>query len=153
MRKLWIVTANQSFAKVFEATGHGHQIKEIHHFENPDGRKKAGELVSDRPGRTFDRMGEGRHAYSQEVSIKERVQQEFARKLASALQSGHEAKQFEELAIVAPEHFLGALNQEISDHVKKKVIKEAAKDLPEYLSEQERIDLLCKYLDLWNYTR
>jgi hypothetical protein len=40
MDTLWIVSANRSFAKIFEATGLGKHVKEVLHVENPDGRKK-----------------------------------------------------------------------------------------------------------------
>jgi protein required for attachment to host cells len=152
MKTLWIVAANRSYAKIFEAKGMGRSVKEVHHLDNPDGRKKAGEIFSDRPGRAFDRMGEGRHALGTEVDFHEQEQKAFASRIARLLEEGKEKKAYEDLAFVAPPHFLGELNQAISNQVKKSLTKEIHKDLPAHLSEHERIDQICKYLDLWNQT-
>lgn len=151
METLWIISANRSFAKIFEAKGHGRHIKEIQHIDNPDGRKKSGELVSDRPGRAFDRVGGGRHALGKEVSPKEHELQRFIHKLSHILEEGLKSRAYGQLAIVAPPHVLGELSREITEPVRKVLIKEVPKDLPEAISEQERVDLLSKYLDLWNH--
>jgi len=150
---LWIVTGNRSFAKILEVQGHGRKIKEIYHLVNPEGRMKSGEILSDRPGRAYDRVGGGRHALSQEVDFHEHEQHVFVHKIANLLREQKDNNAFEELAFVAPSHFLGDLNQAISPSVKKSLIKEVAKDLPEYLSSQELVDQLCKYLDLWNHAQ
>lgn len=150
MSTLWIVVANRGFAKIYESKGHGHDIREVYNVDNPDGRKKSGELLADKPGRSFDSLGGGRHALSTEVSPTAHEQQVFAKKLIGVLQEGHGAKAFDELAIVAPPHFLGALKIELPEAIKKKVTKEIGKDLPDSMNENDRVSQLCKYLDLWN---
>lgn len=57
MSTLWVLIANRSFAKIYQVKGRGREIKEIHHIENPDGKKRPGEVLSDKPGRAFDRLG------------------------------------------------------------------------------------------------
>lgn len=153
MKTLWIVVANRGFAKIYESKGHGHEIKEIYNVDNPDGKKKSGDLMADRPGRSFDSKGVGRHALSTEVSPTAHEQQVFAKKIVNVLQEANGAKAFDELAIVAPPHFLGALKLHLPDAIVKKVTKEIGKDLPEYINEHERIEQLCKYLDLWNHEK
>ena len=153
MKTLWIVVANRGFAKIYESKGHGHDIKEIYSVDNPDGRKKSGEILADKPGRAFDSLGGGRHALSTEVSVTAHEQQVFAKKLVGVLEEGNGAKAFDELAIVAPPHFLGALKLHLNQAIAKKVIKEVGKDLPEYISDHERIEQICKYLDLWNHEK
>jgi len=150
---LWIISANRSFAKIYEAKGHGREIKEIQHIENPDGRKKISEIVSDRPGRSFDSVGGGRHALGTQVDAREHELQGFLHKLAHILDEGLKSKAYSQLALVAPPHVLGALVVEISDNVRKVLIKEVGKDLPERISNEERIEMLCKYLDLWNHAK
>lgn len=152
MNTLWIISANRSFAKIYEAKGHGHSIKEVQHLDNPDGRKKNSELGSDKPGRSFDRVGGGRHALGTQVDPREHELQGFLFKLVHLLDEGLKSKSFNQLAIVAPPHVLGALTQELPEQLRKLLIKEVPKDLPERISDQERIDMLCKYLDLWNHT-
>lgn len=150
MSTMWILAANSSFAKIFEVKGHGKQIKEIRHIDFPKGRQKSGEVNSDRPGRAFDSMGMSRHAYSPEINYHDHENKVFAHQIAELLQEAHENNIFDELALVAPPHFLGELKQAVSNNVKKCISKEINKDLPEHLTEKDRIDHLCKYLDLWN---
>lgn len=148
---LWVLTANKSFAKLYEVKNLGRDFHEILHIEHPDGRKKGGDIYSDRPGRAFDSMGGGRHALTNHIDVHEHDQQVFTKQLARILQEGLEKKSYDNLAIVAPSHFLGDLNIVISDAVKRKVLKEIPRDLPEGLNEKERITHLCEYLDLWNH--
>lgn len=150
MSTLWIVAANSSFAKIFEVKGLGRQIKEIQHIDFPQGRLKGTQVNSDRPGRAFDRMGKGRHALTTEVNLHEHENKVFAHQIAEVLRSAHDSHTFDQLAIVAPPHFLGELKLAINDGVRKTIIKEIGKDLPERLTEKERLDLLANYLDLWN---
>lgn len=152
MSTLWILAANRSGAKIFEVKGAGRQIKEIHNLDNPAGRKKSRESFSDRAGRTFDRLGGGRHGVK-EVDVHEHEQKLFIESIALFLQEGKNNKKYDELAFVAPAQFLGELNQYIPAQLKKILIKEVAKDLPERLSPQEHIDHLCQYLDLWNHAK
>jgi protein required for attachment to host cells len=150
MKTLWILNGNRGFAKIFEVQGHGRIVKEIFHLDNPNGLKKSGEILADRPGRAFDRMGGARHALSTETSVEDHEQQLFAHQLSKILQEGHDRQAFDELALVAPTHFIGAMNTALHETVRKKIVKEVGKDLPLYVNTQERIDQLCGYLDLWN---
>lgn len=150
MKTLWILTGNRGFAKIFEVQGHGRIVKEVFHLDNPNGLKKSGEILADKPGRGFDRVGGGRHAYSSETEVQDHEQQLFAHQLSKILQEGHDRQAFDELALVAPTHFIGALNTALHENVRKKIIKEVGKDLPLHFTEQERINHLCDYLDLWN---
>lgn len=151
MNIMWVLTGNSSFIKIFEVKGKGKEFKEIFHFDNPDGRKKNGEINSDKPGRTFDKFGVGRHSYSKEVDPHTHELKVFAHKLASCLQEGKVKNKFHELAFVAPSHFLGELRLVISEAVKKSISQEVHKDLPEHLKEHERVAQLCEYLELWNH--
>jgi protein required for attachment to host cells len=150
---IWVLTANRSFAKVYEVKNLGRDFLEILHLDHPDGRKKGAEIFTDRPGRSFDSVGGGRHALSTAVDVHEHDQQVFTKQLATLLQEGLEKKSFTGIAIVAPSHFLGDLNLVMSPAVKKKVVKEIPRDLPEGLNEKDRIQHLCDYLDLWNHKK
>lgn len=149
--RVLVLIANTSYAQVFEIKGHGNQIKKIHQFEFPDGRKKPGEIYSDRPGRSFDRFGDARHALSEHVDIRETQQQEFAHIINEYLKKEKDNNSFDELVLIAPGPFLGNLQKVFDDGMKKLVTKELDKDLPQYLKEQEVIEHLCRYLDLWNH--
>lgn len=150
MGTLWVVAANKGFAKIYEVKGCGKEIKEIHHIDNPEGHIRGALNLSDRPGRAFDRQGVGRHALT-DRDIHAREQEVFIDQISDFLKLGKENKEFDELALVAPPAFLGELKQQIPAQIKKCVVREVGKDLPEHLSEQTRIEHLCNYLDLWNH--
>jgi protein required for attachment to host cells len=151
MGTMWVIMANNSFAKIFEVRGYGKHIKEIQHIDNPVGRMKPREILQDRPGRAFDRVGAARHALGTEIDVKSHEQKIFASKLAETLKEGRANHSFNELVLIAPPQFLGELKLALDDQVKKSISKEIDKDLPIHLSEKERIESLCRYLDLWNY--
>jgi protein required for attachment to host cells len=151
MTTLWILVANSAYAHIYEVKGQGKDIKKIHHIDHPDARKKGEEILSDRPGRSFDSTGIRRSAVSPQVDLKMHMQEQFAKELAQILQQGKNEHKFDQIALVAPPQFLGELNNAISDSVKKCISKHLSKDLPEYLNDREQIEYLCKHLDLWNY--
>ncbi len=150
MTTLWVLVANSSNAKIFQVKGKGREINKLHDLDFPDGRKKGAELLTDRPGRSFDRFGEGRHAMGKEEKVHEHEQQIFAHQIKDILKKGVEEKEFDEIAIISSPQFLGELRQVIPDQVKKCITNEVDKDIVNSSSEKECIDSLCKYLDLWN---
>lgn len=150
MAILWVVVANSCSARFYEVAGYGRKIENIQIIEHPEGRKKDGELYSDRPGRTFDRMGPGRHSFSPEIDRHLREQQIFAKKIGEFLKKAQEENKFEELALIAPSQFLGELKKFLPNSVKKSLINQTPSDLPETLSEKEVQDHICRYLNLWN---
>jgi len=150
MSVIWALVANSSYAQIYEIKGHGKEINEIRLYDNPDGRKKNGDFNTDKPGRTFDSLGGGRHAYSTHNDPHTQEVLTFALKLTKDLEKAKNEKLFDELAFIAPSHFIGALHESLQDNVKKSVIKEVHKDLPQTVKGKERLALLADYLDLWN---
>lgn len=150
MSTMWILTGNRSFAKIFEVKGLGRHVKEIYHLDNQEAHKKKSEIFSDRPGRSTQKTSVHRHALTTEIDGHEHEQKVFAEHISAYLQEGFNNKHYDELAFIGPAHFLNSVNHALAKTVQKCVVKEISKDLPEYLSEQDRIDHLCKYLDLWN---
>jgi len=149
----WALVANSGFAQIYEIKGHGKEIKEILQIDNPDGRMKSGEILSDRPGRSFDSMGGSRHALGTEVDPHVHEQKIFAHKLVEILKKGIEGNSFQQLALIAPPQFLGELKLVLSENLKKIITKEINKDLPIYQNGKKRIEAICEYLDLWNHQK
>lgn len=149
MTILWILVANTGGAQVYQVQGYKKEkIERLQHFDNPDGRKRSGEVYSDKPGRAFDSMGGNRHALSTEVDLHLHEQQVFAHKLAAFLEKSKEAKLFEELAIVAPPQFLGVLRNLFSANVRRSISKELNKELPLTYSGDRQLDWLAEQFDL-----
>lgn len=150
VKKFWALIANSSYAKILEIKGCGKEVHLIEDIPFPEGRLKGKEITNERPGRAFDSQGHSRHAMSSRVDPHEHEVEVFAKQLGSHLHKAHSENRFEELALIAPPHFLGQINLHLSDSVKNCIVKEVGKDLPEWMNEKERMDLVAKYLDLWN---
>ncbi|MBJ7449761.1 MAG: host attachment protein [Parachlamydiales bacterium] len=148
MQNLWVVVANKSYAEIYEVHGYGKEIRSVARIDHPDGRKKDGELVSDKPGRSSDSSGTARHAVEPKTLPHEVVEHEFAITICKLLEKHH--MQFKTLSIIAPPHLLSCLRKAMPKSLSSCIEKEINKDLPEYLSEKERQSHIIQYLDLWN---
>ena len=73
------------------------------------------EFSSDRPGRSFDIVGAGRHAMSQKVSGHEHQTMRFAKDIAEFLNSAIAESQVTKLILLAAPAVLGYLRSELSD--------------------------------------
>ncbi len=128
MEHSWILAANSSHATIFTADSPIAPLVELATLENPAARMKEMDLVSDRPGRTFDSFGGQRHAKATEVDPKEQEQIRFAKTIADRLERGRLGHEFEHLAIVAAPDFLGELRTHIGAPLKALVSYEIDKD-------------------------
>lgn len=128
MAKIWILAANSSNAKLFTADSPIGPISELENFDNPDARAKQRELTSDRPGRSFDSHGEGRHAMAVEVDSKEQEQLRFAKLIADRLEQGRVDNELERLIVVAAPAFLGLLRTNFNASLNSLLSLEIDKD-------------------------
>ena len=70
MNSTWIIVADASRARFFEASGSSSDIFETETLTHPEGRLHEQDLTSDLPGRAYDSSGEGRHAMGSSVEPK-----------------------------------------------------------------------------------
>lgn len=131
MATTWILVAHRSGARLFEARGGEGAIVPVESLEHPAGRLRPREIEADRPGRSFDRMGEQRHGLSKEESPTEHLAVEFAAEIAAQLKRAHEAKRFERLVLVAGPKLLGHLRDALDKQTAAAVSGSLARDLGE----------------------
>jgi protein required for attachment to host cells len=86
-------------------------------------------LVSDRPGRSFESQGRARHAIVGRSDPHRRLKREFAKQIAHMLAKELAAKRYERLVVVAPPTTLVDLRNAYSKTLREKVIGEFAHDL------------------------
>jgi len=125
----WVLVAENSRARLFEMDSPRGALRELETLAHPEGRQKAGDIDSDRPGRAFDSRGEGRHAMVRSVDPKEQGAMDFARRIAERLEQGRTGGAFDGLVLVAPPAFLGLLRKCFAEPLRKKVVREINKDL------------------------
>lgn len=145
--KRWIVVANSSYAEFYDLKGK--DLKKIKSLDFPEGRFKGSQILSDRPGRGFESSGGGlRHALSSETDVHRHEQEIFAHKIIEEIKRGKAENKFEELIIIAPPEFLGEIKHVMHDIVKKNSVHTIAKDIPDYLSDVEKKEMIEKMLEL-----
>lgn len=125
-----VLVAHEAGARSFENRGPGKGLVAIGEVEFEDGRRHSGEFDSDRPGRAFDRAGQGRHAYEAHQDARSHAVAHFARELAHDLAREFHLGAFDQLVLVAPPRFLGVLRDALDAKLLRAVIGSVAKDLP-----------------------
>lgn len=104
----------------------------LHTFEAVDSttvHKKDHDLVSDRPGRSFESGTTGRHSYSPRTDPHEMAKDRFAQAVARRVNEDSAADVFKELVVVAPPHVLSELMDALDVPTKAKLLGSLAKDL------------------------
>ena len=81
---------------------------------SPEGRSDEGSLTSDRPGRTFDSRGEGRHAMEPGHSARDHEAAAFAKRVCERLDEARLAGSLDKLVLIAAPRFLGHLRASLS---------------------------------------
>jgi protein required for attachment to host cells len=116
-KAFWVVVADEARAIVYARATKRGALTELLTLENPDGRKKAGELVSDRGGRSFDSSGQGRHAMGQQrTGPKVQIATTFARQVAGEISKATHSGRCRGYVLVAAPRFLGLLRDALSTH-------------------------------------
>jgi protein required for attachment to host cells len=87
------------------------------------------EIMSDRPGRSFESRGHARHAIESHSDPHREAKRQFARRLAIAIDAQLAAKSFDKLVVVAPAVTMGDLREELSDGAKARIKAELVADL------------------------
>lgn len=122
----WIAVADGSRSKVFRVAGRGKiEMESETAVPHPPSR----DINADRPGRTFDSTGQGRHAKEPPTDPHEKAETDFLHGLARQLGAAHEKKAFDRLVVVAPPRALGILRAAYPKQLAKAVAKEVAHDL------------------------
>jgi protein required for attachment to host cells len=133
----WIVVANSSFARIFKAENNK-LLTELEVLEHPESRQHPRDLVTSKPGRTFDRVGTGRHAMEPETSPKEQEFIIFARQLTANLDAARSDGRFGKLYLIASPVFLGILRQTLSTPTSQLIAGEISKDITHLDKDQIR---------------
>lgn len=127
--KTWVLVADAHRARLFKRDPKSGSLERALDEELIAEMRPSRDIASDRPGRSFDRGGEGRHAMEPSTDPATHAKQSFASDVADILESERTKNSFEELIIVAPPSFLGDLRSAMSDSLHKLVQEEFQKDI------------------------
>jgi protein required for attachment to host cells len=132
----WLLVEDASRAKIFESAGVRKIVHELDDMQLVVDLPKSRELLADRPGRTFDSVGGGRHAKENPTDPHRQLKRDFAKKVVAELRRAMLAHKFDRLFLVAPPAFLGDLRDELPKDLKDKVVGEIALGLTNMPQQQ-----------------
>jgi protein required for attachment to host cells len=141
MPDIWVLSANGARARIYAAESSTAPLVEVSSLVHPEVRVKERDLTSDRPGRTFDSFGTGRHAKSSEVGPKQTEEIRFAHEVADKLEQGRVGHAFDRLVVIAGPTFLGHLRDSMSAPLASAVSLEIDKDYTSLRPEELRARL------------
>ena len=125
----WVVVADGARARLFVNEGPGKGIAALPDGDMAGNTALARDINADKPGRTFDRTGEGRHAKEPQSDPHRNAKRDFAHAVAARLDDAHKRNAFDRLVLVAPPQALGDLRACLDNGVRAKVSAELNKDL------------------------
>jgi len=129
MATTWIVAADESRAKVLQVTDQQQHLTEVQDLENPSGRLQDREMQTDAEPRFSGRAGAGPASDAERQGAVEHSAGVFAREVGRYLDQARLQHRYDQLVLVAPPKFLGALRKELHKEVEKLVTDELPKDL------------------------
>ena len=124
-----IVVAESSRAKIFLMKSRKEPLLELANLNHTESRLHERELVSDRPGRTFDSRGAGRHAKSPQTATKRQEAMNFAKEVSAYIEDGKARIGYDRLVLMAPPGFLGLLRKSLSESSRQLIFREIDKNL------------------------
>ena len=141
MTTTWILSANRSSASLFESDWPGKLMRRIQQIPHPQGRMQNKDIDTDKPGRVFDSLGQGRHSTSPKQEPTEHIAQQFALDLAELLNKGRLAHSYDQLVLVAEPKFLGILRAALDKNTESLVIHTVNKELVD-VKEEDLVEYL-----------
>jgi protein required for attachment to host cells len=131
-----VVACSSARARFWRSTSRFGEWKSLAELQDESAVLAESELVSDRPGRAFDIVGEGRHAMSQPESAQDHQTLLFARQVADYLNDAIAESRVNKLVILAAPEFLGYLRAELSNTALKSIALAESRNVSD-LGEQE----------------
>lgn len=129
MNKTWVIAAESSRARIFAVENRISPLRELEGLAHAEGRARDQELVSDKAGRGFNGVAEGRHGMEKQADAKHHEAVVFARRIADRIESARSHGEFGQLVLIAAPEFLGILRQQLSTNVSRLISKTVDKNL------------------------
>lgn len=132
----WVITANAAVCRIFQHDGKNKPLTEVRSLDCPRGRMTGRDIDSDRPGRTYDSAGQGRHAMEPRVDPHAQEELRFAREIATTLDEAQRGGEFSRLVVIAAPRMLGYLRECLPESVSRLAGTEIDKDLTDYSADE-----------------
>jgi protein required for attachment to host cells len=124
----WFLLADGRRARVLVEQRRGAELEERSDWSMEIGDEDLYD-PQDRPPRSFDRAGSGRHAMDKGRSLHEQEEENFLKRLANRVAEAGAQHQFDHLVVAAPPRALGSLREKLPPGVQSRIRAETPKDL------------------------
>jgi len=136
--RTWVLVSDGRQARVIEVAGKG-RVEFLGGYGAELARNH--DIAADRPGRTFDRSGPGRHAMEPRHDAHRLSKRNFLKQMAERLDRSCRNGDFTDLVVIAPPAALGDLRSAFSKRIQSALVQEHARELSG-LSEPDLVDYL-----------
>ena len=127
MSMIWILVANQAEAQFYSASRIPGDLVLVGTLAHEEGAAHARDLISDAPGRAYDRAGPARHSMEPEIGVKAEERRKFVKEIVGHLQAAHLHGKFDQLVLLAAPAVLGVIRKTLNGDLARTVIKEIPK--------------------------
>ena len=128
-KRTWILIADGARARIVARRGKASEFPTVDGMVFEQARHRSGEVMADRPGRSFESAGPMRHGFDPSSDIADVEEDAFAGTLIKVLEKQQRAKAFDALVLIAPASMLGHLRKRVGSTLKPSIEREIAKDL------------------------
>jgi protein required for attachment to host cells len=126
----WVLIADGARARIVRLKNTNHETGvQMDDLVFETDHRRTGEIMSDRPGRSFASEGARRSAMEYRTEPEREQEARFAGTIVDDLDRRLRAHEFDRLSIVAEPRMLGTLRQKLSPALRQAVVAEVAKDL------------------------
>jgi len=130
MNTVWILVCDAATARFFETRGTAqswHLLQELFHDES---RSKAGALEGDRSGSRSSEGASAHHnALAPHSSPRDVEKERFAHSIGKTLDQAMRSGRFHRWVLVAPPHFVGLMEKELTPELKKHLMATVGKEM------------------------
>ena len=107
MTMTWILVANQSEAQIYSSKQLPRNLTLLRTLVHEEGMAHTRDLISDAPGRAYNRTGPARHSMDPDTGVKQEERRKFVKEIAELLESAFLQGGFSQLVILAAPAVLG----------------------------------------------
>jgi protein required for attachment to host cells len=125
----WVLIADGARARILENRGPGKGLQPVEGMVFERDLPPSREILTDRPGRSFESQGAARHAIENTSDPHRELKRAFAKRLCQLLESKLKEGAFQRLVLVAPPVTMGDLRQSLPAQVQGAVVGEVVEDL------------------------
>lgn len=127
--RVWVVVADGGQARVLGVTGDRRGLAVLREMTSVDAHRRTQDLVSDRPGRSYESGSPTRHAIAPRHDAHEEARQRFVSQLALMLIEDNRARQFDELVLIVAPGLSATLRDALDEPTRARVRETVVKDL------------------------